>query len=118
MSSIRTARSNSVGGRFIYTQSTELRFPLPVPQDLGVSGRAFVDVGSLSQGTFELANCSGAPGGVCPKVFDTAAPRLGAGFGISWRTPFGLINIDITPFVVKQKYDQTQIFRFGFGTRF
>ncbi len=109
---------DSVGGRFIYTQSTELRFPLPVPQDLGVSGRAFVDVGSLSQGTFESANCSGAPGGVCPKVFDTAAPRLGAGFGISWRTPFGLINIDITPFVVKQKYDQTQIFRFGFGTRF
>ena len=109
---------DSVGGRFIYTQSTELRFPLPLPQDLGISGRAFVDVGALSQGTFESPNCHGAPGGVCPPVFDTAAPRVGAGVGVSWKTPFGLINIDLTPFVVKQKYDQTQIFRFSFGTRF
>ena len=38
--------------------------------------------------------------------------------GISWRTAFGLINIDLTPFVIKQPFDQTQIFRFGFGTRF
>ncbi len=109
---------DSVGGRFIYTQSTELRFPLPVPEDLGITGRAFVDVGSLTQGTFESPHCQGAPGGVCPSVIQTAAPRVGAGFGVSWRTPFGLINIDLAPFVIKQKYDQTQIFRFGFGTRF
>ncbi|MGH7209971.1 MAG: outer membrane protein assembly factor BamA, partial [Acetobacteraceae bacterium] len=109
---------DSVGGRFIYTQSTELRFPLPLPQDLGLSGRAFVDVGSLTQGTFESPNCHGAPGGVCPPVFDNGAPRVGAGVGVSWKTPFGLINIDLTPFVVKQKFDQTQIFRFSFGTRF
>lgn len=109
---------DSVGGRFIYTQSTELRFPLPVPQDLGLSGRAFVDVGSLSQGGFESPNCAGAPNGQCPPVFQSAAPRVGAGVGVSWRTPFGLINIDISPFVIKQKYDQTQLFRFGFGTRF
>jgi outer membrane protein insertion porin family len=109
---------DSVGGRFIYTQSTELRFPLPVPQDIGISGRAFVDVGSLSQGTFESANCQGAPNGICPQVFQTAAPRVGAGVGVSWRTPFGLINIDLTPFVIKKQFDQTQLFRFGFGTRF
>ena len=41
--------SDSVGGRFIYTQSTELRFPLPISADLGLSGRAFVDVGGLSE---------------------------------------------------------------------
>ena len=109
---------DSVGGRFIWTQSTELRFPLPVPQDLGITGRTFVDVGSLTQGTFENASCPTAPFGKCPTVYEPATPRLGAGFGISWRTPFGLINVDLTPFVLKQRYDQTQIFRFGFGTRF
>ncbi|MEA2736822.1 MAG: outer membrane protein insertion porin family, partial [Acetobacteraceae bacterium] len=46
------------------------------------------------------------------------APRVGAGVGISWRTSFGLINVDLAPFVIKQPGDQTQIFRFGFGTRF
>jgi outer membrane protein insertion porin family len=51
-------------------------------------------------------------------VFASPAPRLGAGVGISWHTQFGLLNVDLAPFVIKQKFDQTQIFRFGFGTRF
>jgi outer membrane protein insertion porin family len=96
-----------LGGRVIWTQTTELRFPLPVPQELGLLGRAFVDVGSLSQ--------SGESG---PGVVDEASPRVGAGVGVSWRTPFGLINIDLAQAVVKKNYDETQVFRFGFGTRF
>jgi len=109
---------DSVGGRFIWTQSTELQFPLPLPQDIGISGRTFVDVGSLTQGTFESNSCSTATNQQCPTIYEPNKPRLGAGVGISWKTPFGLVNIDVTPFVIKQKYDTTQIFRFGFGTRF
>ena len=45
-----------LGGRFIWTQSTELRFPLPVSADLGLSGRAFVDVGGLTQASFQNSN--------------------------------------------------------------
>ena len=96
-----------LGGRLIWTQSTELRFPLPVPSELGLLGRAFVDVGSLSN-----TPVTG------PGVKDEADPRVGMGVGISWRTPIGLINIDIAQAVVKQSYDQTQVIRFGFGTRF
>jgi outer membrane protein insertion porin family len=51
-------------------------------------------------------------------IVDDASPRVGSGVGISWKTPFGLINIDVADPVIKKKYDQTQIFRFGFGTRF
>ena len=112
------ATGDSLGGRYLWNQSTELRFPLPVPSDLGITGRVFADIGSLSQATFESNKCPTAPGGVCPAIYDNAAPRVGVGFGVSWQTPLGLINIDLTPFVVKQKYDQTQVFRFGFGTRF
>lgn len=100
---------DSLGGRFIWTQSTELRFPLPVSPDLGLSGRAFVDVGALSQ-------VNSIPG--AGPIYDNASPRVGVGVGASWKTPFGLINIDVADPVVKYKYDQTQIFRFGFGTRF
>ncbi|MDP9096896.1 MAG: outer membrane protein assembly factor BamA, partial [Pseudomonadota bacterium] len=42
---------DSIGGRMIYTGTTELRFPLPISADLGLTGRAFVDVGSLSKVT-------------------------------------------------------------------
>ncbi|MBO1080250.1 outer membrane protein assembly factor BamA [Roseomonas haemaphysalidis] len=98
--------SDSLGGRVLWTQSTEMRFPLPLPADIGITGRAFVDVGSLS-------DVNAGTG-----VVDDSSPRVGAGVGISWRSPFGLINIDVAQAVVKKSYDETQVFRFGFGTRF
>jgi outer membrane protein insertion porin family len=104
--------SDSVGGRFIWTQSTEFHFPLPISADIGITGRAFVDVGALSQMYTLTVNGSTIP------ITDSPAARVGAGLGISWRTPFGLINLDLADPVVKKKFDKTQIFRFGFGTRF
>lgn len=106
-----------LGGRFIWTQTSELRFPLPVPPDLGLNGRAFVDVGALTQASFRPGACSTAAGVSC-QISSSSAPRIGAGVGLSWRTAFGLINIDLAPFTIKQPGDQTQVFRFGFGTRF
>ncbi|MGK7861366.1 outer membrane protein assembly factor BamA [Falsiroseomonas sp. E2-1-a4] len=96
-----------LGGRLIWTQTTELRFPLPLPSEIGLIGRAFIDVGSLSETPVTGVG-----------VQDDSSPRVGAGVGISWRTPVGLINIDIAQAVVKKSYDETQLVRFGFGTRF
>jgi outer membrane protein insertion porin family len=107
-----------LGGRFIWTQTTELQFPLPVSADLGLSGRAFIDIGALTNAAFKnFGNCVEADGTAC-RINASGAPRIGAGIGISWKTQFGLINIDLAPFVVRQPGDQTQIFRFGFGTKF
>jgi outer membrane protein insertion porin family len=107
-----------LGGRFIWTQSSELHYPLPISADIGLSGRAFVDVGDLTQASFiNESSCKESNGQPC-QVFSSAVPRVGAGVGLSWHTQFGLLNIDLAPFVLKQKFDQTQIFRFGFGTRF
>ena len=100
---------DALGGRLLWTQSTEFRFPLPVPQEIGITGRAFADVGSLSK----------VPGGdPSDRVVDDSSPRVGAGVGVSWASPFGLINLDFAAPVVKKSYDETQVFRFGFGTRF
>lgn len=126
------ATGDSLGGRLIYTQSTELRFPLPISADLGLSARTFVDIGGLSKANFESGRCVLSSDlqqyyaslkypigpGQCPPVTDSASLRLGAGVGVSWKSPFGLINVDLTPVVVKKERDQTQVFRFGFGTRF
>ncbi|TPG61422.1 outer membrane protein assembly factor BamA [Roseomonas nepalensis] len=103
---VASVSRDSLGGRFLYTQTTEFRFPLPIPDEIGITGRAFVDVGGLS----------GSSSGV--GVVDESSPRVGAGVGVSWRSPFGLINLDFGKAVVKKSYDETQIFRFGFGTRF
>jgi outer membrane protein insertion porin family len=114
--------SDSIGGRFIYTQSTELHFPLPISADLGLSGRAFVDVGGLSVvGNLPPTPSTNAllqPQIVTQQKVAAPGPRVGSGVGVSWKTPFGLINIDLAAPIVKHQYDQTQFFRFGFGTRF
>ena len=105
--------SDALGGEFIYTQSTELHFPLPISADLGVSGRAFVDVGGLEGLKQDAFTSLRQPVGT-----NDFTPRVGTGIGVSWKSPFGLINIDLGYPVVRQKYDRQQIFRFGFGTRF
>lgn len=102
-----TSTRDSLGGRLLWTASTELRYPLPLPSELGLLGRAFVDAGALSQGP-----SAGS------RIFNNSSPRVAVGVGISWRSPFGLINIDLAKAVAKQPFDETQIFRFGFGTRF
>jgi outer membrane protein insertion porin family len=104
---------DSLGGRIMWTQTTELHFPLPVSPDLGVSGFAFVDVGSLYEAR-EISNTAG----VAQPIYDSSAPRVGAGVGVSWNTPFGLINLSLAEPIVKQKADQIQQFRISFGTRF
>ncbi len=79
-------------------------------------------VGGLSEADF-ITPCvepkgSAEAGQPCKIEGASGIPRLGAGVGISWRSSFGLINIDVAPFVIKQPGDQTQLFRFGFGTKF
>ncbi|MBU6448360.1 MAG: outer membrane protein assembly factor BamA [Rhodospirillales bacterium] len=103
-----TSSGGQIGGRYMWTQSTELHFPLPVSKDLGVSGFAFVDVGSL-WGASTIGTAT---------LLDSSAPRVGAGVGVSWNTPFGLINLSLAQPVVKQRGDQIQQFRVSFGTRF
>jgi outer membrane protein insertion porin family len=109
--------NDSLGGQNIWTTSAEFRFPLPLPSELGFIGRAFVDVGA-NWGLPTSVNDSGCPTTFPNCVRDDSTPRVGMGVGLSWRSPIGLINIDLAQAVVKQSYDQTQVFRIGFGTRF
>ena len=107
-----SGQAYSIGGRFLWTQSSELHFPLPISPDLGLSGRTFVDIGALSQVNTLYVNGSAVP------IVDYAGPRVGVGIGVSWNTPFGLLNLDLAKAVVKYNYDRTELFRFGFGTKF
>ena len=112
--------ADALGGRFIYTQSTQLNFPLPVGPDLGLSGRYFVDVGALAGArvlttNFTSYGASAAGQGIRG---DNLRPRVGTGVGVSWKSPFGLINVDLGIPVVRQPSDKQQVFRFGFGSNF
>lgn len=103
--------TDALGGQYYYTASTELSFPLGLPKELGLVGKAFVDVGSAwgNQGAYAS---SGAV------VLDNAAIRVSPGIGIQWVSPFGPIRIDYAVPVVKEYYDKVQNIHFSFGTRF
>lgn len=102
-----TATDDSLGGNTYYSGSTELKFPLGLPEEMGVSGAAFTDIGSLWSIDDNGAN-----------IFDTNTPRVSAGVGVMWASPFGPIRVDFAHALAKQDADQTENIRFSFGTRF
>ena len=53
-----------------------------------------------------------------PGLVDKAAPRVSIGVGISWKSPFGPIRVDLGFPIVKQSFDKEQLINFTFGTRF
>ena len=127
---------DSLGGNLMWTASTELWFPLPVSPDLGLSGRIFTDMGALSglqeagtahalvpvaaDGGFQTGRTVNFRGQVLNSQMWTndGSIRLSAGVGLTWNSPFGLINLDIGEPIIMYKYDMTELFRVGFGTRF
>jgi outer membrane protein insertion porin family len=102
--------TDSLGGQYFYTTTTELSFPLyGIPKELGLLGKAFVDTGSL---------WGNQASGFGASVLDSTLMRVGTGVGIQWISPFGPIRVDYSFPVVQESWDKTQNFRFSFGTRF
>ena len=102
-----SATNDALGGNVFYVATAELRFPLGFARELGVLGRVFTEVGTLSE-----IDVSG------PNLQDSSNPRVSAGFGISWRSPFGPIRVDIAQPIIEEDFDESELFRFRFGTRF
>jgi outer membrane protein insertion porin family len=98
---------DALGANNYYVATGEVKFPLGLPEDLGVRGAVFSDLGSawgLDQ--------SG------PNIVNDSTLRASAGVGIAWASPFGPIRVDFSDAFLKEDYDRTELVRFGFGTRF
>ena len=98
---------DSLGGEWRYTGTVQLDFPIGLPAELGVGGRAFADIGSAGQ----LSPSASF-------VEDTGSLRMGIGTGVTWKSPFGPVGIEAAIPVIKEKFDVTEYFRINFGTRF
>ena len=98
---------DSLGGEWIYNGTVELRLPLGLPSEIGISGRVFSDLGSI--GDINPTNSN---------VFDSSSIRASVGAGMGWLSPFGPINIDFGFPILKESLDVKEVFRLNFGTRF
>lgn len=99
---------DALGGNLFYRGSVELAFPLGLPEELGIQGHAFTDFGSL----WDLDEASD------PAIVDKNSLRAAAGFGVSWRSPMGPVRVDLAAPYLDEEFDQSENFRFSFGTRF
>jgi outer membrane protein insertion porin family len=102
-----TGDLDSLGGNHYWRGSSQLDFPTGLPDDLGVSAHVFSDYGNL----WTLDDLG-------PTIVDVDRPRISVGFGVSWRSPLGPVNIDLAKPIQRESYDKVQQFRFSFGTRF
>lgn len=114
-----TCSGDELGGNLYYSTTAELQFPLGLPEELGVTGRVFTDAGSSTY-VDPPRNNTPIAGATCPVaiVEDSGVLRASAGFGVSWKSPFGPIRVDIAKPYLKDVNDETEFFRFSFGTKF
>jgi outer membrane protein insertion porin family len=98
---------DSVGGKLRFTSSAQLTFPLGLPNELGIKGRMFTDIGGLTDAESSLAT-----------IKDEKSIRASIGFGLSWRSPFGPIVFDFSKALLKKDFDKTETIRLDLGARF
>lgn len=104
-----TRTDDSLGGKVYAIGTAELKFPLGLPEEFGIDGAIFAEVGTI--------------GGVDDEelivgVRDDLSIRASAGVSVFWDSPFGPVRLDFaTPFL-KEDYDKVENFRFSAGTRF
>ena len=98
---------DSIGGNWFYRSTLGVTFPLGLPNEFGLRGRMFTDAGSIGSNDSNVSS-----------ITDTASLRMSVGTGILWNSPIGPLNIDFTKTLLKEDFDQTEFFKFGFGARF
>ncbi|WP_244444298.1 outer membrane protein assembly factor BamA [Lutibaculum baratangense] len=131
---------DAIGGTVYAAATAEVQFPIPfVPSDLGFRGALFADAGVLTRPGFTGNPTTGLPGGagylleceginadgsgVVPAAatgcyVDDASIRASVGVSVLWDSPFGPLRADVGYAVLKEDYDDEQVFRFGAGKQF
>lgn len=105
------ANQDALGGNMFAVARFEADFPLGLPEEYGITGGAFFDVGSV----WSLDNTSGFGG---TEVDDGFNPRATIGVSLFWTTPIGPLRFNFSKAVVKEDYDKEQSFDFTIQTKF
>ena len=106
-----TAKGGSViGAKNYYVGTVEFMFPLGLPKELGINGILFSDNGTVFG--VDPINTTNSD------IVDTGSIRSSYGLSIAWSSPMGPIRLDFSRTARKEEFDETQNFRFSFGTNF
>ena len=101
---------DALGGNVYATARFEADFPLGLPEEYGIKGGAFLDVGSV----WGLDDTAGTGG----PVDDGFHLRSSIGLSLFWTTPIGPLRFNFSKALTKEDYDQEQSFDLTISTKF
>lgn len=107
---LTAGNEDALGGNMFAVARLEADFPLGLPEEYGITGGAFLDVGSV----WGLGDTAGTGG----PVDDALHPRAVAGVTVFWTTPLGPLRFNFSRALVKEDYDREQTFEFTISTKF
>jgi outer membrane protein insertion porin family len=103
-----------LGGNFYVVGRLQASFPVGLPEEYGIFGGVFADVGTL----WGLDRTTITSGPNTATVDDSANLRAAVGVSIFWDSAFGPIRFNFAYPVLKESGDEDELFRFTAGTRF
>ncbi len=107
---LTAGNTDALGGNYFAVAKFEAEFPLGLPEEYGVTGGVFLDVGSV----WGLDNTMGSGG----PVDDSLHLRSAVGVSIFWDTPIGPLRFNFSKAIQKQPYDIERSFDLTISTRF
>ncbi len=107
---LTAVNQDAVGGNYFAVAKFEAEFPLGLPEEYGIHGGVFMDVGSV----WDLDDNAGTGG----PIDDTFAIRAAAGVSIFWDTPIGPLRFNFSKPLVKETYDVERNFDLTISTQF
>lgn len=108
---LNATNRDALGGNLFAVARFEAEFPIGLPEEYGISGGLFYDIGSV----WSLDDTAGTGGGV---VDDSMHMRSAVGVSIFWDTPIGPLRFNFAKPLEKQSYDETQSFDLTISTQF
>ncbi|MDO9524419.1 MAG: BamA/TamA family outer membrane protein, partial [Gemmobacter sp.] len=105
-----STNQDALGGNMFAVARLEAEFPIGLPEEYGVKGGLFFDVGSV-WGLDDTAgiNLAGS---------DKLELRSSIGASIFWDTPIGPLRFNFAKAIKKQAYDKEQVFDLTISTKF
>jgi len=103
--------SEHLGGDYFAALKFEAEFPLGLPDEYGITGGAFYDIGSI----WGIDNQGAATGPLSSTGFE---PRHVIGFSIFWTSPFGPIRMNFSNALKSEPGDEEQTFNLTVRTEF
>ncbi|WP_421907759.1 outer membrane protein assembly factor BamA [Mameliella sp.] len=106
---------DALGGNFYAVARFEAEFPLGLPEEYGITGGLFYDIGSVWGLSDATKNKVGAGNTVVSTGFDA---RHVVGFSIFWKSAIGPLRLNFTEALKKNKWDEPQNFNLTISTQF